>query len=83
MKAYPVGMHLAEELAERGWTTRDCAERMLSSDLELSRLTLELLIAVPTAELDIETAWGLERAFGLPALVWMRIDEVYRDSLNL
>lgn len=70
MSAFPVGKYIADELAARGWTTRDLAERM-GGDVAVNELSLELIIHVHDKSMYMgkETAGGLARAFGTSAEV--------------
>lgn len=84
-EGFPVGEYLDDELRARGWTTRDCAERM-GGDPDIDRLTLDLHIAVihappehgiHDATMHEETARGLEVATGISAECWMNLDAAY------
>ena len=84
-QGFPVGEYIDEELKERGWTTRDCAERM-GGDVAVDMLTLDLHLAVLSAPeghgihdatMSQETADGLSRAFGTSAELWMNLDRSY------
>lgn len=85
-EGFCVGEYIRDELEERGWTTRDCAERM-GGDVRVNELTLELHIAcidapldhaIHRAKLNPETAAGLGRAFGTDAQGWLNLDAAYR-----
>ena len=82
-----VGQYIQDELDVRGWTTRDCAERM-GGDVDVDELTLDLHIAcinappghaIHEAMMNQSTADGLERATGVSAGQWMRLDFAYRN----
>ena len=82
---FSVGEYLQDELEARGWTTRDCAERM-GGDPDVDQLTLDLHIAVLHAPDDHaihdgtmseETARGLEIALGTSAQTWLNLDREY------
>lgn len=84
-EGFPVGEYLKDELDARGWTTRDCAERM-GGDVDRDTLALDFLLAVVespddhkihTLTLDEGTARGLEVAMGSSAETWLNLDRAY------
>ncbi len=86
-QAFSVGEYLAEELEARGWTTRECAERM-GGNVDVDHLTLDLHLAelasppehaINDATLHPDTAAGLSRAFGSSAELWMNLDRAYHE----
>lgn len=85
-EGFCVGEYIRDELEYRGWTTRDCAERM-GDEVDVHDLTLQLHIACIDAPLDHaihqalmspNTAEGLERAIGVSADMWLALDAAYR-----
>jgi plasmid maintenance system antidote protein VapI len=86
---FHVGEYLEDELNARGWTTRDCAERM-GGNVEIDTLTLDLTIAASYAPhghvankcfLGPDTAAGLAKAFGSSAETWLNLDAEYHRRL--
>lgn len=81
-EGFPVGEYIKDELEARGWSTRDCAERM-GGDVDLDHLTLDLHLCVSPdhaahdATMSEETARGLEIAFGSSAETWLNLDRAY------
>lgn len=80
-EAFHVGEYLQDELDARGWTTRDCAERM-GGDVNHDTLALDfLLLKDPAITIDSGTAEGLSRAFGSSAETWMNLQRSF-DRAN-
>lgn len=80
-ECFPVGSYLQEELAERGWTTRDCSERM-GGNVDIDTLALDFLIDAqddPRILLDDRTAAGIARATGTNAETWLNLDRAYHQ----
>jgi len=84
-EAFPVGEYLEDELKARGWTTRDCAERMCGN-VDIDQLTLDLCIALAhdsanyrCVMMGAETARGLEIALGTSAETWLNLDRAYHE----
>lgn len=89
--AFHVGEYLADELDARGWTTRDCAERMSDDPEErkIWEMTLELTIATQFsprhaagAHMGKSTAEALERALGTSAQTWLNLDAAYHERMK-
>lgn len=80
-EAFPVGSFIAEELAARGWSTLDLAQRMGGGNPVTDRLALDILIATddPNVLLGFRGAVMLARAFGTSAEFWQRLEAAYRD----
>lgn len=85
-ETFPVAGYLEDELKARGWTTRDCAERM-GGDVDVNDLALQLELAVLDAPPDHaiqhaymgeRTASGLELAMGISAQTWINLDNAHR-----
>lgn len=81
-ECFPVGEFIADELEARGWTPRELAERMLmvGEPLDLIHCEVEVVIANDSHQAYIERRFadGLERAFGIEADMWLRLDATYR-----
>ena len=77
-----VGEYLRDELEARGWTTRDCAERM-GGDADVYELALDLIVEgiYPESRLSLDEARGIARAFGHEPATWMRLDEAYHAAV--
>lgn len=73
------GEVIADELAERGWTTADLAARM-PGDPAINAWCVELYMHVHDSKLmlDRETAEGLALAFGTSVEFWERLDAAWR-----
>lgn len=72
--------YLADELQARGWTTRDCAQRM-GGDPAVDELALDLLMTCdPRLRIDEKTATGLARAFGTSAETWRKLKAAYHGE---
>jgi HTH-type transcriptional regulator / antitoxin HigA len=86
--AFHVGEYLAEEMAARGWTSRDLAERMArpGEDVDVWLLTVDLTLAWdsdgPQPTLGTETAERLEQAFGTSAQTWLNLESAYFQALK-
>lgn len=81
------GEYLQDELDARGWSTRDCAERM-GGDVDVDHLALDILIACASApdghagtrvRINDRIAFALERALGTSAETWMNLDRAYHS----
>lgn len=78
-ECFHVGEFIADEMAARGWTSRDVAARMGGEDDALDELALDLLIACPEVLLGDDMPPKLARAFGVPAELFVNLDRAYRD----
>ncbi len=79
-EAFHVGEYLADELRARGWTLRECAERM-GGDVAVNHCTLDFVVNCPDPriQLGMKTAEGLARAFGVQAATWLSLDKTWRE----
>lgn len=80
IETFPPGEYIAEELAARGWSTSDLADRM-GGDPTIDQLTVDMLIAVSDKKmiLDEQTAIGLARAFGVSTQFFINLDRAWRE----
>lgn len=78
-ETFHVGEYIADELAERGWTVRELAERM-GGNPAINELSVELALHVrdPRAFVGPKMADGLARAFGTSAQLWLNLDRAWR-----
>jgi len=84
-EVFPPGEYIADELKARGWTTADLARRMGGDNPGMDQLAIDLLIAVHDKNLilDEQTAFGLGRAFGTSARLWINLDRMWRGLPSL
>lgn len=92
-EVFHVGEYLEDELEARGWTTADCAARMVEpgENPDVWQLTLDLTIACIDAPeghagqrcfMGKETAERLERALGIDAQTWLNLEAAYLRAMN-
>jgi HTH-type transcriptional regulator / antitoxin HigA len=82
-EVFPVGEYLEEEMEERGWSSRDVAERM-GGDVSVNECAVDLILNVSEMRglrLGKETAEGLARAFGTSAQFWTNLDNSYHQHV--
>lgn len=83
-QAFPVGLFIAEEMTERGWTADDVLDRMSvePKDRDLWTLTLALILATAADHTPIvigqETAEKLGAAFGVSPRFFVALADAYR-----
>lgn len=86
LPAFHVGEYLADELAARGWTSRDLAERM-GGDVDVNHCTIDLTLVaarsnpgheIRRATIDRETAEAWAKVFGTNAETWMNLDREFQ-----
>ena len=82
-ETYPVGTFIAEELAARGWSVRDLAERM-GGNAASNEVAVHILIDVDDEGvlLGEETAQQLSLAFGVSAQFFIALDKAHRLRLG-
>lgn len=79
----PLASFLADEMRERGWTTDDVAIRMLPNHkAPENALLVGLILSVQKDTLLVgdDTFLELERAFGVSAIFFRRLDQKWRDN---
>ena len=79
VEVFPPGDFIAEELAARGWTEADLAERM-GGDIAINQFCVDFLINVRDRSLilDADTAEGLGRAFDVSPDYFLNLDKAWR-----
>lgn len=86
-ECFPLGEYLQEELAARGWTPADVADRIGGTEKErdIWCLTVDLLIHcsdMEGLELGQETAEALGRAFDVSPDYWLNLHRMYRQCVE-
>ena len=72
-EVFPPGEYLTEELAARGWTVSQLAERMVQPEL----VVLDILET--RMEITPELAEAIAAALGTSAQMWLNLEELYRS----
>jgi len=80
---FPVGTYIKEELDARGWTPETLAFRMCMGDYGVTLLALQMLIAVPEARLDEETAKRMASALGVSHQFLLNLQDGSKTSGEL
>lgn len=71
-----------EELAARGWTLDDLAERM-GPEFDRNRCALDILMLRDRrVKIGDATAGQLAAAFGTSAVLWLHLDRQWRAALS-
>jgi HTH-type transcriptional regulator/antitoxin HigA len=81
VEVFPPGEFLADELAARGWTALDLAERM-SGDVELNLLAVSFLIHAPIKGLLLGPviAGQFAAALGMAPEYWLNLDAMWQAA---
>ena len=74
---------IEEEMAARGWSRRDLAERM-GGDVCVNHCALDLYCETrhPEMLLGVNIAEGLAAAFGTSAGLWLNLDKSWREWIH-
>ena len=72
-EVFPPGEYLTEELAARGWTVSQLAERMVQPEV----VVLDILET--RMEITPELAEAIAAALGTSAQMWLNLEELYRS----
>ncbi|MBQ0070580.1 MAG: helix-turn-helix domain-containing protein [Spirochaetales bacterium] len=75
--ATPPGATIKEQLADRGMSQKEFAQRMDMSEKHISRLING------EVQLTSDAAMRLEMVLGLPARFWNNLEAIYREKLQL
>lgn len=82
-EVFPVGVHLQEELAARGWTAADLVRRMPGNP-EINELAVDLALYLedPDVLLGETIARQLAAALGTSPEYWLNLDQSWRDHVR-